>query len=551
MMGALFSRKATAEARLNPDVAVDASRTVFRIGSATKLFTAAAAVQLAEAGKLDLHRDVREYVPDIPLAYGATTHQLLTHTAGLDERFAGAYTDSPKHLQPLSEHLRRYIPEQVFRPGTASSYTNYGYALVGLVIERVSGIPYEEYIADRILRPLGMISSTAHQPPPSNLAGDLARGYRWVDGHHEPIPYNYTQARPGGGMTATAADIGRFMVAVLGDGSIEGGRMLTPKFLEMMLAEQYKPHALVPGTAYGFGHLLSHERRLLVSSGTLGDQSSLMVLFPEARLGIFIACNMVPGVGDFMFEPMMTHLAGPAAAPPPPVPLPNARQRAPRFAGSYRTYQQVRNEMTRLRSLMPMSQSRVSIEPDGAIRWQGRQWVEVEPLVFRSIDSMDYIVFRENERGEITGVGPYERISWLEQLPFHLAVLLSCVIAFLGYASSAAIRALRRQPSTPKGRAARRCAVLVAGLNLVFIVGLPIFIRDLGAITPLPLPIVLWLSLPMVSITVTALLPAFAASAWWRQWWTRGERLRYSIFVVLAVAFMTFLNYWRLLGFRY
>ena len=209
---------------------------------------------------------------------------------------------------------------------------------------------------------------------------------------------------------------------------------------------------------------------------------------------------MVPGVGDFLFEPMMTHLAGPAAAPPPPVPLPNARQRAPRFAGSYRTYRQVRNEMTRLRSLMPMSQSRVSIEPDGAIRWQGRQWLEVEPLVFRSIDSVDYIVFRENERGEITGVGPYERISMLEQMPFHLAVLLSCVIAFLGYLSSAAIRALRRQPSTPEGRAARRCAVLVAGLNLMFIFGLPMFIRDLGAITPLPLAIVLWLSLPMASL---------------------------------------------------
>ena len=279
--GRVILSKGYGKARLNPDVAVDASRTLFRIGSVTKLFTATAAVQLAEAGKLDLHRDVREYVPAIPLVYGATTHQLLTHTAGLDERFAGAYTDSPEYLQPLSEHLRRYIPEQVFRPGTASSYTNYGYALVELVIERVSGISYEEYIADRILRPLGMISSTAHQPPPSNLAGDLARGYRWVDGRHEPIPYNYTQARPGGGMTATAADIGRFMVAVLGDGSIDGGRMLTPKFLEMMLAEQYKPHPFVPGTAYGFGHLLSHERRLLVSSGTLGDQSSSWCSFPK------------------------------------------------------------------------------------------------------------------------------------------------------------------------------------------------------------------------------------------------------------------------------
>jgi hypothetical protein len=423
--------------------------------------------------------------------------------------------------------------------------------LAGLVIERVSGVAYEEYIAERILGPLRMTSTTAHQPPPSDLAAALARGYRWVGEHYEPIPYNYTQARPGGGMTASAEDIGRFMLAVLGDGSNDNGRMLSTRFLELMLAEQYKAHPRVPGAAYGFGHLLSHDQRLLVSSGTLGDQSSLIVLFPEARAGIFIASNVVPGVGDFLFEPMMTHLAGPAAVPPPPVPLPDAPERARRFAGVYRTYQQVRNEMTRLRSLMPMSQSRVSVAPDGTIQWQGRQWVEVEPLLFRGVDSMDYIVFREDENGEVTGVGSYERISWREQRLFHFAVLVTCVIAFFAYASSSAVRMLRREPANREGGAAHRCAILVAGLNLLFVTGLPIFFRNLGAVTPLPIPIVLWLSLPMLSLTVTALLPVFVARSWRQRWWTLSQRLRYSSFAILAVTFMAFLNYWRLLGLRY
>lgn len=105
------------QSQLDPDVPVDPTRTSFRIGSVSKALSAIAVLQLAEAGLLDLHRDVRQYLRDVPLRYGATMHQLLTHTAGLDERFAGAYTNSPEHLEPLSVHVRRRPPEQFMRPG--------------------------------------------------------------------------------------------------------------------------------------------------------------------------------------------------------------------------------------------------------------------------------------------------------------------------------------------------------------------------------------------------------------------------------------------------
>jgi CubicO group peptidase (beta-lactamase class C family) len=575
------------KARLDSGASVDPSRTVFRLGSVTKVFTAAAAVQLAETGKLDLHRDIREFLPDIPLRYGVTTHQLLTHTAGLDERLAGAYTDAPEHLQSLADHLRRYTPEQVYRPGSASSYSNYGYALAGLVIERLSGQPYAEYLADRLFEPLRMTSTTANQPPDANVVNEVARGYRWSDGRHEALPFTFTQAAPAGAMTATAADMGRFMLAVLGDGSLDGQRILSPASVQTLLASQYSPHPRIPGTAYGFSHLLSHGQRLIYRGGTLGDHGSMVVLAPADGLGIFVTSNALPGVGDFLFAPLMTHLAGPAAPAPPATPLPDALQRAPRFAGTYRTYRQVRHEMARVRSLMPMSQSRVTVESDGAIRWQGRRWLEVEPLLFRSVNSEDYIVFRQDEHGAVTGLEDYERIGWREQAPFHLGVLVSCVIAFLAYPLSRGIRALRRRPAAPEspcdqpapggpcdqpapggpcdqpapggpcdqpvlgGRVARGCAVFVALTNLVFVIGLMASLRDLGAITPLPLPFILLLSLPLASVAATALLPAFAVRAWRDNWWTRGERLGYSTFVVFAVAFMTFLNYWKLLGIRY
>ena len=99
--------------------------------------------------------------------------------------------------------------------------------------------------------------------------------------------------------------------------------------------------------------------------------------------------------------------------------------------------------------------------------------------------------------------------------------------------------------------AARRAALFVSLLNIVFVAGLPIFFGAVRASTPLPTRVlVLWLALPLASVAVTALLPGFAAIAWREAWWTRRERLGFSAFAALSVAFVAFLNYWKLLGIR-
>jgi hypothetical protein len=285
-------------------------------------------------------------------------------------------------------------------------------------------------------------------------------------------------------MTTTAADMGRFLLAVLGDGSVEGGRMLSAASLATMLAPQYTPDPRIPAMAYGFSHIVAHGQRLLYRGGTLGDQAAMVVLAPVDRFGFFVASNSLPGLGDFLFEPLMTHLFGPAVPPPAPTPLADARQRAPRYAGTYRDYKRTHHEMADMRALMPIIQSRVTDGPDGAIEWRGRQWLEIEPLVFRSANSADVIVFRENAQGDITelhaGGATYERIGWWEQTPFHLAILFPCLIAFVAYPLGRAFRTIRRRPASPDGRLARGCAVFVALLNLVFLGGLAATARDLG-----------------------------------------------------------------------
>ena len=334
----------------------------------------------------------------------------------------------------------------------------------------------------------------------------------------------------------------------------------------MLLAPQYTPDPRIPPRGDAFLHWFTHGLHLQHHDGTLGDQRGVLVLAPDDRFGIFVASNSPDDgrqVGNLMLEPLLTHLAGPSApTPSPPAPLPNALRSADRFGGTYRDYRHHRNDMSRIWTLMPMIQSRVTVEPDGTIRWKGHRWLEVEPMVFRSLDKPDYnadgpelIVFRDNGRGDITELhawgATYERIGWREQAALHLGLLASCVIAFLAYGLFGGLRELRHRMAPDEGRLARRCATFIALANLMFVAGLAIFLRELDAAsTTLTLPVGVWLSLPVASVVVTTLLPAFAVTAWREGWWTRGERLSFSTLAALSVAFMTFLNYWKLLGIR-
>jgi hypothetical protein len=207
---------------------------------------------------------------------------------------------------------------------------------------------------------------------------------------------------------------------------------------------------------------------------------------------------------------------------------------------------------------MPMIQSPVTVEQDGSIRWQGRQWIEIEPLVFEAVESADgrpSIVFRQDDRGRVRELhaagGTFERIVWLEQRFFHLTLLASSIIVFASYVLWRVWPLIRDRRARPRGQNARACALFVAAANVVFVGGLIVIIRDLGGTTPLPLPSIVVLWLPLASFAVSVVLPALAARAWMRQWWTARERVAYSAVAVFAVAFLVFLNYWKLLGFRY
>src|SRR6202022_2553159 len=157
-----------------------ADQTLFRPGSISKLFTATAVMQLVEQGKLDLDRDVNDYLDfAIPKTYPepVTLRRLLTHTAGFEEALKNLFVTHESDMKPLRTYLVNQMPQRIFPPGKIPSYSNYGFTVTGYVVERVSGEKFERYIDNPILKPLRMTNSTFVTPWPPPPPPQRSQGY--------------------------------------------------------------------------------------------------------------------------------------------------------------------------------------------------------------------------------------------------------------------------------------------------------------------------------------------------------------------------------------
>src|SRR5690349_18712541 len=178
--GKLLFAKGYGYADVHNKKPVSPQDTLFRPGSISKLFTWTAIMQLFEQGKLDLDRDVNEYLDfKIPDAFGKpiTLKNIMTHTPGFEEQIKDLFTTTPG-TPSLSDYLMTHIPVRIYPPGTVPAYSNYATALAGYIVQRVSGHPFEEYVEENIFKPLNMAHSTFRQPLPSNLKSFMSSGYR-------------------------------------------------------------------------------------------------------------------------------------------------------------------------------------------------------------------------------------------------------------------------------------------------------------------------------------------------------------------------------------
>ncbi len=224
-------------------------QTGFRIGSMNKMFTATAVLQLVQAGKVKLADPLGKYLPGYPngeVASTVTIHQLLTHTGGTGDIFGPEFEAHRLELRTLDDYVRLYGSRgPQFKPGSRWEYSNYGFLLLGVVIEQASGESYYDYVRDHVYQPAGMTSTGAE--PESEAIPGRSIGYMKIGGSWQPntgtLPYRGTSA---GGGYSTAEDLLKFANALLTHKLLDAHytELLTTGKVATPMGDKY---------AYGFG----------------------------------------------------------------------------------------------------------------------------------------------------------------------------------------------------------------------------------------------------------------------------------------------------------
>ncbi|MCK5314540.1 MAG: serine hydrolase, partial [Anaerolineales bacterium] len=427
---------------------------------------------------------------------------------------------------------------------------------------------------ENILDPLEMADSTIYSPPPPELRQRLSKAYLYRDGAFQEDPFYFGQPGilPGAGLSGTVTDMAHFMIAHLQNGRYEEARILEESTAQKMHRETLFTHdPRIQGIFHGFYDLTDSGQLMSGHSGGADPMFSTLLLLPDDDLGVFVAWNS-EGAGDLITyhlgfdRPFIDHYY-PAEFAPIESPE-DFTERVGRFTGSYMMNWKADTTPEKVFDLM-LSMT-ISDPGDGTLLWSNpwaeQHYVEVEPLYFQQVDGDLTLVFHEDDQGQIThmfwsllGVGAFEKLSWYETPGFNMALILACVLIFLSLLFVSLIGFIRDRrrggdsETVPRGaRIARWIIVGISALNLIFLVGTALWGMDvLGPVFGVPLIYRLVLVLPIIAAVLTIGALVYTVLAWKDSYWGIAWRVYYTLVTLAAVAFVWFLNFWNLLGWRF
>ena len=281
--------------------------TQFRVGSMNKMLTAVAALQLVQAGTLRLDSPLGTYLPDYPnadVASKVTPHHLLTHTGGTGDIFGPAFTANRTELRTTGDYLRLYGTRDLqFAPGAKHVYSNYGFMLLGALVERVSGTSYYDHIAARVLAPAGMTATGS--APEDSLVPERSVGYmRQASGalvsNAPTLPYRGT---PAGGGYSTVGDLARFAVAV------REHRLLDPTHTALLLSGKVTVGPQFQ-YAYGFIDRVVGGRRFVGHGGGAPGMNGELAFEPNGGYVVVVLSNLDPPAAGQVAGFILSRLPG-------------------------------------------------------------------------------------------------------------------------------------------------------------------------------------------------------------------------------------------------
>ena len=581
---------------VEPRRAVNPTESLFRIGSISKTFTWLSMMQLVERGRLKLEDPINAHLPDeldVPddgFEQPIRIIDLMNHTAGFEDILQGLFVAENASPLPLAEQLRQRRPQRVREAGKLMAYSNYSTALAGAIVAHVSGMEYESYVEQNILTPLGLAHTTFRehyapteglpQPMSAELAAHMSQNIEARAGRWEALPHEHiVSMAPAGAAVSTAADMARYMLALLDPQRLEAAGVLKADTFAQLREPSFQGAPGMPAMHHGFFNTpLGVRERLgfdnLSHGGATLHFRSFLVVIPDTSdedgtgqgtLGVFVSTNSAPGarmvqaVPERILAEYFRH--GSSAAP---VVQEDAASRAQEYAGQYRA---LRRSYTQFEKILSVGGVALTATKEGSlvINLGGPplRFVEVGKDLFRQPDGDATIAFLRDARGAITHVvtpiGALERVGFFMSAQWLALMLAASLFTCIGILLAAA---LRRESVPAQSAGERRSAQVITGTAtawLAFIVlavawVLP-FAKPLAQdqfVFGYPQPLLkVALAVGVVATGLAVLGIATMVPVWRERTWSIGRRLRHSVAVALFVALVATLLQWNAIGFRY
>lgn len=556
---------------------VNAETTLFRPGSISKTFTWTAVMQQVEQGKLDLDRDVNDYLDfKVPPAFGKpiTLRNIMTHTSGFEETIKDLFVHSEQDLRPNAQYLRLHMPERVYAPGVTPSYSNYATTLAAYIVERVSGQKFDDYVDEHFFKPLDMRHASFRQPLPDVLKPDMSNGY--ILGSGPAKPFEFVQVAPAGSLSASGVDMTHWMIMHLQNGKYGDVQILKPETAIQMHSRQQGPWSpAMDAMCLGFYEESQHGHRIIGHGGDTVSFHSDLHLILDSNVGFFVSYNS-PGRDDVspravLFDKFMDRYFPELPSNVPTVAT--AAQDAKTVAGTYEVSRRFATNILAVTTVL--GETKISVDPKDntifvaalkGLNGQPRHLREIAPMLYQAVDGHEKIAFMNDANGRPVFYLDYpfmvfQRVqSTLDNQTFNYVLLgfsLGVVaLSIIFWPIAAGLRKHYGKPLTlgPGAKRLRMLVRLVCFGIMIFVICELTFVSKLGNLSGLAERTDPWVHLMQVFGLLVGLSGIIAIVNALKSWgdadqWFWGK-LWNGFLAISCVGFFWFIYHWHMLNFH-
>jgi CubicO group peptidase (beta-lactamase class C family) len=552
---------------LEQKVPVVPEKTLFRIGSISKLFVWTAIMQLYEQGKLDLEADVNTYLEDIaiPETYPepVTLKHIMTHSAGFEEYVIGLFAKDSSSLKPLKEIFQQQMPARVRPPGKFSSYSNHATGLAAYIVERISGEPFASYVEKHITGPLGMSRTTFRQPIPHHLSPDMSKGYQYQNGTYREKTFEYVPLAPVGAASSTATDMARLMMACLHPGK-SGKQILDSSTHRLMQSNAFRMAPQVNPLPYGFMNMSQNGIRIIGHGGDTFWFHSILAFLPEHNSGLFVSFNTDKGGGttiDILEE--FADRFHPEELEEPVYTM--SLEELKRFEGQYRANRYPHKRFTKIMALTGARE--VSVADSTRLQVKAQEttyYIPTGKLTFREENSPNTLVFKENDEGEIThmingliSIVAFEKIPFKDSMKLHGTLMaLSIIVLVITLLYWPLAYFIRKEYHQPVGKhlpgGVKVAGWLAALVFLIFVLALSTLMSDPNQIVFGLSPAIRFIFfLPLAGVVLTLVVLYMNYRVWQRRVYNLSGKIHYTLLSLVLLTSLWQLHHWNMLGFHF